>query len=656
MWARSWPHAWPTSGTPWWRWNRIAAASNNWPVARPRSTSPAWTVFSGRRSTTDPCVSRTTSVWPWTSPTSSSSASGTPPGRTDNPDMSAMQSVARLDRPTPSPHHIIVTKSTVPIGTGYWLGAMIEDLAGTAQADGLFSLVSNPEFLQEGSAVQDYLHPDRVVLGSDDPAAVRRVAEVYRPILEQKIPGDVGTRDPVPLLQARMTTAEMIKYASNAFLATKISFANEIARLCDYVGADVTEVTAGMGLDDRIGGRFLNAGLGWGGSCFGKDLAALVGTAAEYGYQPPLLQGDDGVNTLQRQAVVDELLRQLKTLRGSRICLLGPGLQARDGRPPRLPGPRRRVPAGRAGGVRHRVRPDGHGRARRCTTSGSWPDPHAGGDRRGRRRRGHRVAASSSPSTSTSLAKVMRGDVFYDCRNVFSPPVVAQAGFRYVGIGRPRVRRAGHRCRRRVQPSTPCGSPRDRGPRWWPSPPTSRCRPADRSTSTLPANRSGREGDPMVVALLELRQSIHEHERLYLFTVFVMLTWMVWLVKVVLSRRYRPWSEPFATTDDGGRPGRRRTARPVPRRADAGSSSRRRPRSWWSSTVHGTSVWRRSAASSTPSNGGGRRWPASATPFASVSKRPVGDVVVLVDSDTIWTEAHAERTGQAVRRRRRSAA
>src|SRR5580698_7895299 len=248
---------------------------------------------------------------------------GTPPGPTGNPDMSAMQSVARLIARHLRQHHIIVTKSTVPIGTGYWLGAMIEHLADTAHADELFSLVSNPEFLQEGSAVQDYLHPDRVVLGSDDPAAIRRVAEVYRPILEQKIPGDVGARDPVPLLQARMTTAEMIKYASNAFLATKISFANEIARLCDYVGADVTEVTAGMGLDVRIGGRFLDAGLGWGGSCFGKDLSALITTANEYGYRPRILEGAVSVNESQRKYVVDLLLRHLKTLRGAKVCILG---------------------------------------------------------------------------------------------------------------------------------------------------------------------------------------------------------------------------------------------------------------------------------------------------------------------------------------------
>ena len=137
----------------------------------------------------------------------------------------------------------------------------------------------------------------------------------------------------MPLLQTKLTTAEMIKYASNAFLATKISFANEVARLCDFVGADITEVTAGMGLDTRIGGRFLDAGLGWGGSCFGKDLSALVSTANEYGYRPKLLEGAISVNESQRKYVVDELLRHLKTLRGAKVCHPRPVVQARHRRP-----------------------------------------------------------------------------------------------------------------------------------------------------------------------------------------------------------------------------------------------------------------------------------------------------------------------------------
>ncbi len=141
---------------------------------------------------------------------------GTPPGPDGEADTTAIRGVARSIAHNLRHYHVIVTKSTVPIGTGYWLGSLIEDIVGPEGRE-LFGVVSNPEFLREGNAVQDFLHPDRVVLGSDDPKAREIAADVYRPILEQKIPGDVGKREVVPLLQTRLTTAEMIKYASNAF-------------------------------------------------------------------------------------------------------------------------------------------------------------------------------------------------------------------------------------------------------------------------------------------------------------------------------------------------------------------------------------------------------------------------------------------------------
>src|SRR3984957_9073819 len=155
---------------------------------------------------------------------------GTPPGPDGQADTSAIRSVARSIARNLQHYHAIVTQSPVPIGTGYWLGSLIEEVVGPEGRE-LFGVVSNPEFLREGNAVHDFLHPDRVVLGSDDAKAREIVADVYRPILEQRIPGDVGRRDVVPLLQTWLTTAEMIKYASNAFLATKISFAKKIAHL-----------------------------------------------------------------------------------------------------------------------------------------------------------------------------------------------------------------------------------------------------------------------------------------------------------------------------------------------------------------------------------------------------------------------------------------
>ncbi len=278
------------------------------------------------------------------------------------------------------------------------------------------------------------MHPDRVVLGSDDPKAREIAANVYRPILEQQIPGDVGKRDVVPLLQTKLTTAEMVKYASNAFLATKISFANEIARLCDFVGADITEVTAGMGLDTRIGGRFLDAGLGWGGSCFGKDLSALINTANEYGYQPKILEGAVSVNESQRKHVVDQLLGHLKTLRGAKICILGLSFKPhtddlRDS--PALDVATRLIGKGAFVAAYDPM----------VTAVPDVPDIRLMPDAiRAAANADAIVLATDWPQflsvRLTELRRSMRGDLFFDSRNNFDPVLVEQAGFRYVGIGR----------------------------------------------------------------------------------------------------------------------------------------------------------------------------------------------------------------------------
>ncbi len=358
---------------------------------------------------------------------------GTPPGDDGHPDMSAIRDVARSVALNLRHYHVIVTKSTVPIGTGYWFGSLVEDVIGPDRRH-LFGMVSNPEFLREGNAVQDYLHPDRVVLGSDDDKALRIATEVYRPILEQQIPGDVVHNDVVPLLQTKLTTAEMIKYASNAFLATKISFANEIARISDLVGADATEVTAGMGLDDRIGARFLDAGLGWGGSCFGKDLSALVGASADYGYHPRMLEATVAVNDSQRQLVIDELLRHLKVLGGARICLLGLAFKPdtddlRDS--PALDIAQRLVGKGAIvtayDPMVSSVREAPDIRIRHSAAAAA-----IGADAI--------VLATEWPQFLSldlaALRATTRGDLFFDGRNIFDPDRVQEAGFRYLGIGR----------------------------------------------------------------------------------------------------------------------------------------------------------------------------------------------------------------------------
>ncbi len=203
------------------------------------------------------------------------------------------------------PGTILVNKSTVPIGTGELVNGIAQHLAHYDHP-----VVSNPEFLREGSAVVDFRHPDRVVLGSSSEDALEAVAALYRPL---------GA--PIQLVDIR--TAEMIKYASNAFLATKISFINEIAEICEALGADVLEVARGMGLDPRIGGQYLQPGLGWGGSCFPKDVRALTHMAAVHGAHPQLLRSVIDINKDQRLRVVKKVRAALGHLEGQRILVLG---------------------------------------------------------------------------------------------------------------------------------------------------------------------------------------------------------------------------------------------------------------------------------------------------------------------------------------------
>src|SRR4051795_11834048 len=230
-------------------------------------------------------------------------AVGTPPTYSGDADLSAVHAV--VDAMPASDRHALVMKSTVPVGTGATIKRVFEE-----QGKGGFSYVSCPEFLKEGSAVPDFLHPDRVVVGDDADWAGDAVVDLYAPL-------------DAPLVRTDVESAEMIKLAANAFLATKISFINEIANVCEEVGADVTEVAKGMGLDDRIGTKFLRPGIGYGGSCFPKDVSALKQLAGNSGYHFQLLTAVIEVNDLQKRRVVGKLQRHLGSLRGMRIALLG---------------------------------------------------------------------------------------------------------------------------------------------------------------------------------------------------------------------------------------------------------------------------------------------------------------------------------------------
>jgi UDPglucose 6-dehydrogenase len=273
---------------------------------------------------------------------------GTPSLPDGQADMSFVEAAARsLGEHLGASYCVLINKSTVPIGSGDWVGMLVRqgvarrpasrvgaleaaenagDAVGVAPtavaapaAAPDFDVVSNPEFLREGTAIEDALRPDRIVIGAESERAVERMRALYAPLLERN---RAAGRE-VPFIVTDRASAEMVKYAANAFLATKISFINEIANVCERVGADVREVARGIGMDQRIGSAFLSAGIGWGGSCFPKDLASLVHTAREYGYEAQLLEAVRSVNANQRVLVIRKLQDRLKLIKGKTIALWG---------------------------------------------------------------------------------------------------------------------------------------------------------------------------------------------------------------------------------------------------------------------------------------------------------------------------------------------
>ncbi len=267
-------------------------------------------------------------------------AVGTPPLPTGESDTRYVEAVARgIGANLNSGYKVIVNKSTVPIGSGDWVRRIVldgiaerqENLSTDNSPNGeeaakligaKFDVVSNPEFLREGSAIYDTFNPDRIVLGSNSQKALDMMQELYVPIIQRKY-AENQSLPPVPVVITDLNSAEMIKYAANAFLATKISFINEVANICDRVGADVLQVSKGIGLDSRIGNKFLQSGIGWGGSCFPKDVSALIHTANDYGYDAKLMKSAVEVNEHQRLIVIEKLQHELKILKGKVVGLLG---------------------------------------------------------------------------------------------------------------------------------------------------------------------------------------------------------------------------------------------------------------------------------------------------------------------------------------------
>jgi UDPglucose 6-dehydrogenase len=238
-------------------------------------------------------------------------AVGTPSRRGDgHADVTHVHAAAREIAPLLSPATVVVMKSTVPIGTGDNVERILRELRPECE----IQVVSNPEFLREGAAIQDFKHPDRIVVGSDDARARQVLADLYRPLyLNQS-----------PILYTDRRTAELIKYAANCFLATKITFINEIADLCEKVGADVQQVARGIGLDNRIGTKFLHAGPGFGGSCLPKDTLALIKTAQDHGVSLQIVEATASANEQRKRAMARKLVAVLDgSIRGKTIALLG---------------------------------------------------------------------------------------------------------------------------------------------------------------------------------------------------------------------------------------------------------------------------------------------------------------------------------------------
>ena len=238
-------------------------------------------------------------------------AVGTPSRRGDgHADLSFVYQAVREIASLLGEAAVVITKSTVPVGTG----DEIENILREKRTDVDIQVVSNPEFLREGAAIQDFKHPDRIVVGSDDDRARKVLAEIYRPLY----------LNAPPIIYVSRRTAELIKYASNAFLATKITFINEMADLCEQVGADVLEVARGMGLDNRIGPKFLHAGPGFGGSCFPKDTTALIKTAHDHGVPLRLVETVSAVNEQRKRAMARKVVQALGgSVRGKTIAVLG---------------------------------------------------------------------------------------------------------------------------------------------------------------------------------------------------------------------------------------------------------------------------------------------------------------------------------------------
>jgi UDPglucose 6-dehydrogenase len=352
-------------------------------------------------------------------------AVGTPSRRGDgHADLSYVYAAAREIAPLLSRGTVVINKSTVPVGTGDEVERILREL----RPDAGFSVVSNPEFLREGAAIQDFKHPDRIVVGTDDPRAREVLAELYRPLY----------LNAAPILYTGRRTAELIKYAANAFLSTKITFINEIADLCEMVDADVQEVARGIGLDNRIGGKFLHAGPGFGGSCLPKDALALIKTAQDHGTSLRILETVVAVNDQRKRAMARKVTAALGgSIRGKTIAVLGLTFKPNTDDMREAPSIALITALKDLGAEIRAYDPTGMIQAKAMLPQITYCDgPYS-------------AAAGAEALVIVTeweqfraldlarLKRTMASPVIIDLKNVYQPDELIKAGFRHEGVGRP---------------------------------------------------------------------------------------------------------------------------------------------------------------------------------------------------------------------------
>ncbi len=358
-------------------------------------------------------------------------AVGTPSRRGDgHADLTFVERAATEIAQALTGYTVVVTKSTVPVGTGRRVAAIIAGTLADSHPGLEFDMVSNPEFLREGSAIEDFMRPDRVVIGAESERARAVMQALYRPLYLNR----------TPILFTGLETAELTKYAGNAFLATKISFINEIADLCEKVGADVQDVAQGIGLDGRIGRKFLHPGPGYGGSCFPKDTRALVITAQQAGSPLRIVETVTEVNAARKQRMAEKVIAHCGgDLSGQVIAVLGLTFKPNTDDMREAPS-LEIVPALQSAGAQLRVfDPQGMDEARKLLDGLTWCDDsyHAmeGAD-------AVVILTEWNQFRALDLARmksIMRRPVIVDLRNVYEPAEMAAAGFDYLSIGRGRA-------------------------------------------------------------------------------------------------------------------------------------------------------------------------------------------------------------------------